>query len=144
MTTELVGRLAARLEQARPLVLVGASGSGKSSLLRAGLLPALSAGTLLVPGSRTWPRLLCTPTADPVGELAAQVARLAGVEPGVVRVATASAVFDAVAHARLITVDEDAAEITHETLLRAWPRLRGWIDADRAGLYVPQQLTEAT
>jgi hypothetical protein len=57
--------------------------------------------------------------------------------------AAASAVFDAFAHARLITADEDAAEITHEALLRAWPRLRGWIDADRAGLYVHQQLTEA-
>jgi hypothetical protein len=34
VTTELVGRLAARLDQARPLVLVGVSGSGKSSLLR--------------------------------------------------------------------------------------------------------------
>ena len=57
--------------------------------------------------------------------------------------AAASAVFDAFARARLITADEDAAEITHEALLRAWPRLRGWIDADRAGLYVHQQLTEA-
>jgi hypothetical protein len=47
-------------------------------LLRAGLLPALSEGTLLVPGSRTWPHLLLTPTTDPVGELAAQVAQLAG------------------------------------------------------------------
>ena len=82
VTTELVGRLAARLDQACPLVLVGASGSGKSSLLRAGLLSALAAGTLLVPGSRTWPCLLLTPTADPVGELTAQIARLAGVEPG--------------------------------------------------------------
>jgi hypothetical protein len=83
--TELVGRLAARLGQACPLVLVGASGSGKSSLLRAGLLPALSEGALRVPGSRTWPHLLFTPTADPVGELAAQMARLAGAEPDVVR-----------------------------------------------------------
>ena len=57
--------------------------------------------------------------------------------------AAASAVFDAFARARLITADEDAAEITHEALLRAWPRLRGWIDADRAGLYVHQQLTDA-
>jgi hypothetical protein len=81
--TELVGRLAARLGQACPLVLVGASGSGKSSLLRAGLLPALSEGALRVPGSRTWPHLLFTPTADPVGELAAQVAWLAGAEPDV-------------------------------------------------------------
>src|SRR5262249_3736855 len=83
--TELVGRLAARLDQALPLVLVGASGSGKSSLLRAGLLPALSAGRLLGPSSRTWPHLLFTPTADPVGELAAQVAGLAGGERDVVR-----------------------------------------------------------
>jgi WD40 repeat protein len=85
VTTELVGRLVACLGQARPLVLVGASGSGKSSLLRAGLLPALAADTLPVPGSATWPCLLFTPTANPVGELAAQVARLAGVAPGVVR-----------------------------------------------------------
>jgi hypothetical protein len=85
VTTELMGRLAACLDQARPLVLVGASGSGKSSLLQAGLLPALSAGALLVPGSRTWPQLVFTPTADPVDEFAAQVARLGGVEPHVVR-----------------------------------------------------------
>jgi hypothetical protein len=85
VTTELMGRLAACLDQAHPLVLVGASGSGKSSLLRAGLLPALSAGTLLVPGSRTWPQLVFSPTSDPVGELAAQVARLGGVDPGVMR-----------------------------------------------------------
>jgi Caspase domain len=84
-TTELVGHLAARLERARPLVVVGVSGSGKSSLLRAGLLPALAEGTLLVPGSRTWPHLLFTPTADPVGELATQLSRLAGVAPQVVR-----------------------------------------------------------
>jgi hypothetical protein len=55
----------------------------------------------------------------------------------------ASAVLDAFACARSITTDEEAAEITHEALLHAWPRLRSWIDADRAGLYVHQQLTEA-
>ncbi len=85
LISELVGRLAARLDQAIPLVVVGASGSGKSSLLRAGLLPALAAGTPLGPGSRTWPRLLFTPTADPVDVLAAQVARLAGEDPEAVR-----------------------------------------------------------
>ncbi len=85
LTTELVGRLAARLDQALPLVVVGASGSGKSSLLCAGLLPTLAAGTPLGPGSRTWPRLLFTPTADPVGALAAQIARLAGEHPEAVR-----------------------------------------------------------
>ncbi|MFE9222233.1 WD40 repeat domain-containing protein [Streptomyces lavendulae] len=34
---------------------------------------------------------------------------------------------------RLVTLDGDGARITHEALLTAWPRLRGWIDADRAG-----------
>ncbi|MGH7748651.1 MAG: WD40 repeat domain-containing protein, partial [Candidatus Dormibacteria bacterium] len=34
-------------------------------------------------------------------------------------------------------------EITHEALLRAWPRLADWISADRAGLRTHQQLSEA-
>jgi hypothetical protein len=44
---------------------------------------------------------------------------------------------------RLITADEHEAQITHEALLLAWPRLRGWIDADRAGLRIHRQLTTA-
>jgi WD40 repeat protein len=44
----LVAELVARLADAPLLALVGASGSGKSSLLRAGLLPALGSESLLV------------------------------------------------------------------------------------------------
>ena len=44
---------------------------------------------------------------------------------------------------RLLTVDEHAVEITHEALLTAWPRLREWIDADRAGLAARRRLAEA-
>jgi WD40 repeat protein/transcriptional regulator with XRE-family HTH domain len=44
---------------------------------------------------------------------------------------------------RLLSADETDVEITHEALLRAWPRLVGWIDADRAGLRTHRQLTEA-
>lgn len=51
-------------------------------------------------------------------------------------------VLEVLAAARLITVDADTVEITHEALLRAWPRLHDWIDADRAGLRVQQQLTD--
>ena len=49
----LVARLAARLQESPFLAVVGASGSGKSSLVRAGLLPALAepAG-LMTPGAR--------------------------------------------------------------------------------------------
>ncbi len=64
MVTELVARVAGRLRDGGPLVLVGASGSGKSSLLRAGLLPALARGevsgpqVLITPGERPLARLL--------------------------------------------------------------------------------------
>ncbi|WP_344866648.1 caspase, EACC1-associated type [Planomonospora alba] len=43
--------------------------------------------------------------------------------------------------ARLVTVGEDGAEITHEALIRAWPQLREWIDTDRASLLVCRHLT---
>ncbi|GAB2607791.1 hypothetical protein GCM10027168_45910 [Streptomyces capparidis] len=55
----------------------------------------------------------------------------------------AGAALDAFVRARLITVDSDTVEIAHEALLHAWPRLRGWIHADRAGLLVHQQLAQA-
>ncbi|MBF6331832.1 NACHT and WD repeat domain-containing protein [Nocardia transvalensis] len=44
--------------------------------------------------------------------------------------------------ARLITIDGDAVYLTHEIVLDAWPRLRRWIDEDRAGYLVRQQLEE--
>lgn len=44
---------------------------------------------------------------------------------------------------RLVTADADGVEISHEALLRAWPRLRQWIDTDRAGHRLHRQLTEA-
>ena len=34
-------------------------------------------------------------------------------------------------------------EIAHEALIRGWPQLRRWIDADRVGLRIHRQLTEA-
>ncbi|MFD5536777.1 WD40 repeat domain-containing protein [Streptomyces sp. NPDC127079] len=53
------------------------------------------------------------------------------------------AVVDALAQARLVTLDTDTVEITHEALLQAWPRLAGWLNEDRAGLLTHQRLTEA-
>ncbi|MGW3205603.1 caspase, EACC1-associated type [Streptomyces sp. NPDC001135] len=58
-------------------------------------------------------------------------------------VAAIAAARDALAGARLITVDGDSAQIAHEALLRAWDRLRGWIDTSRAGLLVQQKLLDA-
>jgi hypothetical protein len=53
LTAELAGRLS-RPGGAEMVIVTGASGAGKSSLLRAGLLPALARG-LQLPGSQDWP-----------------------------------------------------------------------------------------
>ncbi|MDQ0906753.1 WD40 repeat protein/transcriptional regulator with XRE-family HTH domain [Streptomyces canus] len=52
-------------------------------------------------------------------------------------------VVEALAGARLLTLDGDTVEIAHEALLTAWPRLRGWIEEDRERLRVHRNLTEA-
>ncbi|MFI7642585.1 NACHT and WD repeat domain-containing protein [Nonomuraea sp. NPDC049400] len=70
-TLNLLERLGRRLTEHGSILLVsGASGVGKSSLLRAGLMPALAEGRLPVAGSQRWPRLLITPTAKPFHALA--------------------------------------------------------------------------
>ena len=64
---QLIAELVARLVGAGFLGIVGPSGSGKSSVLRAGLLPALAGGVL--PGSGSWRRLLLRPGERPMEEL---------------------------------------------------------------------------
>jgi len=51
---------------------------------------------------------------------------------------------DRLTDARLLTLDRDTARISHEALLHAWPRLRGWVDADRDWLRARQQLADDT
>lgn len=80
LTARLVQAMAERLTGDGPLVVIGASGAGKSSLLRAGLLPALAADAL-APGSGGWPRRVLTPGAHPLRELAALLADVAGEDP---------------------------------------------------------------
>lgn len=53
-------------------------------------------------------------------------------------------VLEQLAQARLVTLDRDTVEITHEALIRCWPQLRGWLDDDRENLRRHRQLTEAT
>ena len=50
---------------------------------------------------------------------------------------------DRLASARLIAVDRDTVELTHEALSRAWPRLVGWLDEDRESLRAHRRLTSA-
>ncbi|MFJ8494922.1 trypsin-like peptidase domain-containing protein [Streptomyces sp. NPDC094038] len=68
--------------QRRALLLLGPSGSGKSSLVRAGVLPELAAGRL--PGSDRWLPVVVRPGHDLLGEL--ERAGLAGARAdGIVR-----------------------------------------------------------
>jgi WD40 repeat protein/DNA-binding SARP family transcriptional activator len=63
----LVAELVTHLVGAGLVGLVGPSGSGKSSLVRAGLLPALADGVL--PGSKGWRKMLLRPGEHPMAEL---------------------------------------------------------------------------
>jgi WD40 repeat protein/energy-coupling factor transporter ATP-binding protein EcfA2 len=64
------GELLQRLRQTRFLAVVGPSGSGKSSLVRAGLLPELHGGTMTGAGSY-WEVVVMRPGGDPLTNLAA-------------------------------------------------------------------------
>ncbi|MFE6775128.1 hypothetical protein [Streptomyces sp. NPDC057702] len=54
---------------------------------------------------------------------------------------TTAEVLEHLARARLITVDEDSVSLAHEALIASWPRLRGWIEEDRARLATHRRLT---
>ena len=77
---ELVAEMTARLAGTRFLAVVGPSGSGKSSLVRAGLLPAIWSGAL--PGSQDWLTLVLSPGSHPLEELAVRIALLGGYTAG--------------------------------------------------------------
>ncbi len=59
----LVAALVSRLAASTLVGVVGPSGSGKSSVVQAGLAPALKAGVL--PGSEGWPQLVVRPGEHP-------------------------------------------------------------------------------
>lgn len=53
------------------------------------------------------------------------------------------AVLNTLAEARLITLNEDSAEVAHEALIREWQRLHEWLTQDRDGLRLHRHLTES-
>ncbi|MBK8027244.1 MAG: AAA family ATPase [Chloroflexi bacterium] len=65
-----------RVRECRFIAVVGASGSGKSSLVRAGLIPAVRAGKIA--GSESWPLVMFTPGPQPVQALAARLLSIVG------------------------------------------------------------------
>ena len=80
----LVATLAGTLAQAGLVMVTGASGAGKTSLLQAGLVPALARG-VQVPGSSSWLRIGMTPGARPLTELSDRLAQLDDRDPAVIR-----------------------------------------------------------
>jgi DNA-binding SARP family transcriptional activator/ABC-type branched-subunit amino acid transport system ATPase component len=72
----LVAELVARLTGAPLMAIVGPSGSGKSSVLRAGLLAALEGGVL--PGSERWAIALMRPGERPLRALERATANVDG------------------------------------------------------------------
>ncbi|MDX2136546.1 MAG: protein kinase, partial [Chloroflexota bacterium] len=80
ITASLVKRLGESGDYTRFLAVVGPSGSGKSSLVKAGLIPALWRGEL--PGSERWFVAEMLPGAHPLDELEVALMRIAANQAG--------------------------------------------------------------
>ena len=62
--------------------------------------------------------------------------------PGAAR-ADIDAILDAFASERLTILDEHTAQLSHDVLLREWPRLREWLEEDQASWILYGQLADA-
>ncbi len=69
--------LVKRLKRNRFLAVIGSSGTGKSSLVRAGLIPQLFGGSLYEAGSK-WNIAICRPGKNPVANLAIALSSVKG------------------------------------------------------------------
>ncbi len=116
----LVAELIARLSEAPFLAVIGPSGSGKSSVLRAGLVPAVWDGAL--PGADVWTTIVVTPGGRPSEELAFRLSAQCNVaarsllgdwraEPAWLRMAVRQALTDAPDGARLLLLVDQFEEI---------------------------------
>jgi WD40 repeat protein/energy-coupling factor transporter ATP-binding protein EcfA2 len=140
-----LGPDAQRQTENRFLAIVGPSGSGKSSLARAGLAAAIQQGKIA--GSEYWPIAICKPGADPLESLAVAVSAATGdgqnvtavrsliadlrADPRTLHLVTRLALRDAPPERRLIVLvdqleeiftlchDEAARKATIDTLLHA-------------------------
>jgi WD40 repeat protein/class 3 adenylate cyclase len=110
----LIGELAARTVGVGLLGVVGASGSGKSSAVLAGLVPSLSAG--LLPGSERWRIARMRPNERPLQELRTALASIGLDENGDGDLDTALRQLDA--DGRLVLVVDQAEELFTTTVDR--------------------------
>ncbi|GFE11955.1 hypothetical protein Sgleb_75920 [Streptomyces glebosus] len=62
---------------------------------------------------------------------------------GLASAADVDAVLGRLADARLVVLSRGTVEVAHEAVIRAWPRLRRWLDEDREALRIHRRLTTA-
>jgi hypothetical protein len=85
-TMQVLARMSQQMDGDGLLIVSGVSGAGKSSLLRAGVLPRLRrAGLADAPWAASWSYLVFTPGRAPLDELAVRVALLAAADAATVR-----------------------------------------------------------
>jgi len=104
LVTQLTVKLKNQLSRGGIVVVTGGSGAGKSSLLQAGLLPAVARGDV-AEGSADWPRKIMRPTKDPLTALATHLAVLGGTDVAPLR-------------ERLLRHPSEAEKVIWEVLLR--------------------------
>ncbi|QQC90522.1 WD40 repeat domain-containing protein [Streptomyces alfalfae] len=122
-TDALVAQLRAAEKTGGLVMLVGASGAGKSSLLNAGLVPALQNGVLSDEGGRPGPVLQLVPGADPLAELTRRIPELAHAVSATEE--TGAATETAAAAAAAATVREAGTPLFAEAVkeaVTAWAR----------------------
>lgn len=73
---KLVSELVRRVQESRAVFVTGSSGCGKSSLVRAGLIPALRHGAIKEQHSEEWLYLTMKPGRDPIEALSDAFSRL--------------------------------------------------------------------
>ncbi len=106
LTRKLLSRLEQEGEFARFLAVIGPSGSGKSSLVRAGLIPALWRGEL--PGSERWYITDLIPGPHPLDELEVALIQVAANRPENLREQLARDERGLVRAAQIILPDDDS------------------------------------
>ncbi|MFE1171332.1 hypothetical protein [Streptomyces sp. NPDC058773] len=62
---------------------------------------------------------------------------------GLASPADVDSVLGSLADARLVVLSRGRVEVAHEAVIRAWPRLRRWLEEDREGLRTHRRLTAA-
>jgi DNA-binding SARP family transcriptional activator/WD40 repeat protein len=95
----------------------------------------------LAPGQRTSVRslLLRMVALSPEGEPAAARVPLVVAAPDPER----ERLVALLARCRLVTTDDRSVTVAHEAVMRAWPRLRSWLDEDAAGQRILRHLSVA-